>query len=232
MTLYITSVAKPKSCIGMIASGALCFALLSICVHTFHIPVLTQHRVSSRVEVPSSTMRLYSTTEQEEAVVAIPKSASSSKRSSASSKGKASLGLLTFDLDDTIYPLAPVIQEANAAFARAMERYGFPNIQPDDITVRSVQIRTEMAATDPERAATLSHTEIRKLAIRKEMELVMFERKLKECAVDWATNVESLGPAVVASARQYVVWHSPLVAFIILRHISLFSWHIDGRTKP
>jgi hypothetical protein len=155
---------------------------------------------------------LYSTTEQEEAVVAIPKS-SSFKRPSAFAKGKASLGLLTFDLDDTIYPLAPVIQEANAAFARAMERYGFPNIQPNDITVRSVQIRTEMAATDPERAATLSHTEIRKLAIRKEMELVMFERKLKECAVDWATNVESLGPAVVGSARQYVFGHRVIVYY-------------------
>jgi hypothetical protein len=115
------------------------------------------------------------------------------------------LGLLTFDLDDTIYPLDPVIREANAAFARAMARYGFPDIEPDDINTRSVQIRNEIAKTDPQRAAVLSHTEIRKLAIRKEMELVMLDRKLKECAIDWATNVESLGPAVVGSARKYVI---------------------------
>jgi hypothetical protein len=119
------------------------------------------------------------------------------------------LGLLTFDLDDTIYPLDPVIREANAAFARAMARYGFPDIEPDDINTRSVQIRNEIAKTDPERAAVLSHTEIRKLAIRKEMELVMLDRKLKECAIDWATNVDSLGPAVVASARKYVIRPCP-----------------------
>ena len=194
-------------------------------VYSFHIPHSTQwkNRVpSSRVEDPLT--RLHSTTEQEEAVIAIAPNAAS-KRSSSSS-GKASLGLLTFDLDDTIYPLAPVIQEANAAFARAMERYGFPNIQPNDITLRSVEMRKAMAATDPERAATLSHTEIRKLAIRKEMELVMFERKLKECAVDWATNVESLGPAVVASARQYVLLYIPMESFAVFyeyTHSSLFS---------
>lgn len=115
------------------------------------------------------------------------------------------LGLLTFDLDDTIYPLSPVIAEANAAFARAMAKYGFADIQgdgDDTIAKRSVQIRTAMAKLDPIRAATLSHTEIRKLAIRTEMEGVMLQRKLEECALDWATNVESLGPAVVTSAKK------------------------------
>jgi hypothetical protein len=33
------------------------------------------------------------------------------------------------------------------------------------------------------------------------MEDVMLARKLELCAQDWATNVESLGPAVVQSAR-------------------------------
>ena len=111
------------------------------------------------------------------------------------------LCLLTFDLDDTLYPLAPVIDEANAAFARAMNKYGFPNIQPEDINKESIQLRQDMARVDPEGAAVLTHTELRKLAIRKEMEDVMLSRKLEECAQDWATNVESLGPAVVKSAR-------------------------------
>jgi hypothetical protein len=157
MTICV-SVVKPGSCVRIIVSGALCFVALSTCVHSFRVPLsVQQHRVPLRVADALSISRLHATTEQEEAVVAIPKpsvAASSSKRTP-----RASLGLLTFDLDDTIYPLAPVIQEANAAFARAMERYGFPNIQPNDITLRSVQIRTEMAATDPERAATLTQTQ-------------------------------------------------------------------------
>jgi hypothetical protein len=167
-----------------------------------------QHHQHQQSFWSTTSTRLYSTTET--TTTAQPKSSksttstSSLKNKKSSNKKKATLGLLTFDLDDTIYPLAPVIEEANAAFAKAMERYGFPNIQSNDITKRSVQIRNEIAASDPERAATLSHTEIRKLAIRKEMEFVMVHRKLKECAVDWATNVESLGPAVVASARKYV----------------------------
>lgn len=133
------------------------------------------------------------------------------------------LGLLTFDLDDTIYPLAPVIEEANAAFARAMDKYGFPNIAPTDINTCSIQIRTEIAVTDPERAAVLSHTEIRRLAIRKEMEKVMLNRKLKECAEDWATNVESLGPAVVGSARK---WSSKAVSSSVVDAV-LTAWEME-----
>jgi hypothetical protein len=211
-----------------IRSSSIRAVLVSICtvlsysnsnrIHAFQgpLPLVTpqqQYLSLIRITTPatSSVVRLHATTEterEEGTVIAAVKSSSASKRTvslSSVPKGKPSLGLLTFDLDDTIYPLAPVIQEANAAFARAMERYGFPNIQSNDITKRSVQIRNEIAVTDPERAATLSHTEIRQLAIRKEMELVMFHRKLQECATDWATNVDSLGPAVVTSARKYVL---------------------------
>ena len=189
-------------------------------IHAFPITALlqpqSQHRLIVSPQPPASAASessfsvLYSsTTEATEREEAVSTSASTSTLASKPLKkttksSKATLGLLTFDLDDTIYPLAPVIQEANAAFAKAMERYGFPNIQSNDITKRSVQIRNEIAETDPQQAAALSHTEIRKLAIRKEMELVMFHRKMNECANDWATNVESLGPAVVTSARKYV----------------------------
>jgi hypothetical protein len=107
-------------------------------------------------------------------------------------------------LDDTLYPLAPVIEEANQAFSKAMAKYGFPGILPQDINDMSMEIRQEMAKTDPEGAAVLTHTELRKLAIRKAMEQVMLQRKLQECAEDWATNVDSLGPAVVGSAKRYV----------------------------
>ena len=55
------------------------------------------------------------------------------------------LGLLTFDLDDTLYPIQPVINEANAAFARAMESFGFPNIQPEDIDKTCRDIREQVS---------------------------------------------------------------------------------------
>ena len=117
-------------------------------------------------------------------------------------KVKPTLCLLTFDLDDTLYPLDRVIDEANAAFARAMETYGFSGIKPYDINIRSIQIRQEM---DPEAAMVLTHTELRKRAIRAEMEDVMLHRKLEETAEDWATNVDSLGKIVVENAKKYVI---------------------------
>jgi hypothetical protein len=120
---------------------------------------------------------------------------------SDSPKVKPTLCLLTFDLDDTVYPLDRVIDEANAAFARAMELYGFSGIKPSDISRRSIQIREEM---DPQAAMVLTHTELRKRAIRSEMENVMLQRKLEETAEDWATNVESLGKIVVDNAKLYV----------------------------
>lgn len=40
-------------------------------------------------------------------------------------KSQKYLGLLTFDLDDSLYPLERVINEANEAFVRAMNNYGF-----------------------------------------------------------------------------------------------------------
>jgi hypothetical protein len=49
---------------------------------------------------------------------------------------KETLGLLTFDLDDSLYPIEPVMDEANAAFCRAMNRLGFSgdgNILPNGI---------------------------------------------------------------------------------------------------
>ena len=112
------------------------------------------------------------------------------------------LGLLTFDLDDSLYPLEKVINEANEAFVRAMNNYGFTDITPWSIDSTGRRIRKEMAKTDPEGAAVLTHTEIRLLAIREEMERIILDRKLKATAEDWATDVNSLTHIVVKSARQ------------------------------
>jgi len=146
------------------------------------------HRVSARV----SSTHLFSETETKET-----KEASSTK-----SKKTKTLGLLTFDLDDTLYPIAPVVDEANAAFARAMDQFGFSGIKPNDIVETGRKIREEIAARDPIKAATLTHTEIRRLAIRREMERITLERKLQATADDWATPVASLSPVVVKHAKK------------------------------
>jgi hypothetical protein len=107
-----------------------------------------------------------------------------------------SLGLITFDLDDSLYPIQPVIDEANAAFARAMQRFGYAddNIKPSDIVETGRRVREEFPQA--------THTEIRQLAIRREMERVILQRKLKETAADWATQVEDLSPLVVNFAKK------------------------------
>ena len=114
------------------------------------------------------------------------------------------LGLITFDLDDTLYPIQPVIDEANAAFARAMNSFGFEGIQPNDIVQASKQIRQEISEEDPQKAAVLTHTEIRLLAIRREMERVILKKKLQATADDWATPVSDLSPIIVSHAKKYV----------------------------
>lgn len=113
---------------------------------------------------------------------------------------KKTLGLVTFDLDDTLYPIDIVMDEANEEFARAMERFGYEGIQPSDIIEVGKTIRNEMS---PEEAGLLSFTELRKLAIRRLMEDVAFNRKLKDMAEDFSTSVDNLSKIVVEPARRW-----------------------------
>jgi len=112
---------------------------------------------------------------------------------------KKTLGLLTFDLDDSLYPIDVVLDEANAAFAAAMHNFGYDGIQPSDIMEAARRVREE---APPEVGLVLSHTEVRKMAIRKEMEKIILERKLQETADDWATPVSDLSPIVVNFAKK------------------------------
>jgi hypothetical protein len=143
------------------------------------------------VRVRRPAFRLGSSTDAE-AEAAVPKTVENAQKV---------LGLLTFDLDDSLYPLQQVIQEANEAFVKAMNSYGFTGIKASDIDEMAKRVRSEMATTDPEGAAVLTHTEVRMLAIRKEMEKIILERKLKQTAEDWATEVPFLADIVVKSAR-------------------------------
>jgi len=137
--------------------------------------------------------------------------------------GVKSLGLLTFDLDDTLYPIAQIVEDANAAFVKAMERYGFEGVDAFDIVNTGKEVREELAALDPEKAAGLTHTEIREMAIRREMERIILKRKLQECADDWATEVESLSPIVRKPAEQ---WAKGAVSASVVQQV-LTAWEME-----
>lgn len=146
---------------------------------------------------------------------------------SASSSPKSSkvkdLGLLTFDLDDTLYPIATVVEDANAAFVTAMERFGFEGVNAFDIVNTGKVVREELRATDPEKAVGLTHTEIREMAIRREMERIILDRKLKQCADDWATPVSSLSDIVRKPAQQ---WAKAAVSESVVQQV-LTAWEME-----
>lgn len=122
---------------------------------------------------------------------------SETESSSETPQKTKTLGLITFDLDDSLYPIEPVLHEANEIFVKAMENYGY-SLNTNDIVEAGKKIREE--AVD---GTAMSHTEVRLEAIRREMERAMLERKLEECAEDWATEVESLTAPIRNSAEKW-----------------------------
>ena len=117
--------------------------------------------------------------------------------------------------DDTLYPIAPVLDEANSAFSTAMSNFGYVGIQPSDIVAAGKKIRINIAedtqvdvsadkAEDPLKPTTVNHKEIRLAAIRKKMEEFILQTKLKQTADDWATDVDDLTAPVIKSAEKWV----------------------------
>ena len=116
-------------------------------------------------------------------------------------------------IDDTLYPIEPVLDEANAAFSTAMSNFGYVDIQPSDIVEAGKEIRSQLssddtsgsdntAAVDPLKPSTVNHKEIRLAAIRKEMESFILKTKLRQTAEDWATEIDSLTAPVRKSAEK------------------------------
>mmetsp|Transcript_17906 Transcript_17906/g.44257 ORF Transcript_17906/g.44257 Transcript_17906/m.44257 type:complete len:320 (+) Transcript_17906:653-1612(+) len=104
-----------------------------------------------------------------------------------------------------------------------MEKYGFPGLSAFDIVETGKIVREEIANEDPEKAAALTHTEIRELAIRREMEKVIFERKLQSTAEDWATQVSSLSPIVRKHAQD---WAKTAVSESVVQSV-LTQWEME-----
>ena len=206
--------------------------------------VRRRRRISRRLPLPGiirgdhHLVLLRSTSTEGGTETSSPSSPSSPSTTNESQKEKKKkgkkkrLGLVTFDLDDTLYPIAPVLDEANAAFSAAMSNFGYVDIRPSDIVETGKEIRANLATggddnddgsssetgganqsssssssspagvPDPLRPRTVNHKEIRMAAIRKEMERFILNTKLRQTAADWATEVDSLTSPVRKSAEK------------------------------
>jgi FMN phosphatase YigB (HAD superfamily) len=75
------------------------------------------------------------------------------------------LGFLSFDLDDTLFPISPVVKSANDVMVRKMKNLGFETTV-NDFLQQTRQIRSQLDAP-------ITYTALRKLAIRGEMERLL-----------------------------------------------------------
>jgi len=75
------------------------------------------------------------------------------------------LHLLTFDLDDTIFPIGPVVAEANDAMISRLQTFGYTDANNDEIVAASKRIRNELR----EVGEALTYTDLRKQSIRREI---------------------------------------------------------------
>lgn len=89
------------------------------------------------------------------------------------SSANSELHLLTFDLDDTIFPIDPVIQDANSMMIQTLNEFGY-DANNDEIIKASKRIRQEVR----ERGEEITYSDLRKQSIRSEME------RLKSSEVD------------------------------------------------
>mmetsp|Transcript_54529 Transcript_54529/g.162920 ORF Transcript_54529/g.162920 Transcript_54529/m.162920 type:complete len:444 (-) Transcript_54529:493-1824(-) len=107
--------------------------------------------------------------------------------------------LLTWDLDDTLYPLTPVIGRANIAFSMMMSKLGYTDVSPRDISRTVKEIRSEYN-DDPELFPP-TYVQLRTKAIRREMVRFITRKNLEAVAVDEGTDVEKLTGPIVTLAE-------------------------------
>ena len=78
---------------------------------------------------------------------------------------KPTLALLTFDLDDTLFPVATVVEDANAAMMQALWDAGYTEATNDRIVQHTKMIRRKQRKQ-------MTYTQLRKRAIQTELELL------------------------------------------------------------
>lgn len=92
------------------------------------------------------------------------------------------LGFLSFDLDDTLFPISPVVKSANDVMVQKMQNLGFATTVTDFLQ-QTRQIRSQLDAP-------ITYTALRKLAIRGEMERLLVETQKDGARMDEAAVEE------------------------------------------
>jgi len=182
------------------------FILSATGTHSFTAPASTSIVKPSRASLYSATEETTTPTDNE-----------------SETTTKKTLGLLTFDLDDTLYPVEKVINEANDAFVKAMHNFGFDGIERDDIIDTARKMRAEIAVDDPKRAAALSHTESRVMAIRRQMETKIFLRSLEDIAADECIPVSQLSSIILNNAK---IWAAKRVSSSVVQAV-YNAWEME-----
>ena len=72
---------------------------------------------------------------------------------------------LSFDLDDTLFPIDIAVEDANAALVGALRELGYDEVENDEMIRHSKCIRNELRA----RGEVITYTDLRKLSIQREI---------------------------------------------------------------
>jgi FMN phosphatase YigB (HAD superfamily) len=99
-----------------------------------------------------------------------------------STRSTPRLGFLSFDLDDTLFPISPVVKSANDAMVQKMQNLGFETT----VTAFLQQTRQIRSQLD----APITYTALRKLSILGEMERLVVESPKDGVIVDQAVVEE------------------------------------------
>ena len=104
------------------------------------------------------------------------------RHSTSSSSGDL---FLSFDLDDTLFPIDVAVEDANAALVRTLCELGYGEVDNEEMIRHSKSIRNELRA----RKEVITYTELRKLSIQREICRVtnnraFDDRNVIDCAFD------------------------------------------------
>lgn len=100
------------------------------------------------------------------------------QRSTPKAPTELNANLITFDLDDTIFPVGPVVADANKALFDELKLLGCETTQEEYLKTTK-RIRIELAKEDK----VITYTELRKRSIRKELQKYLPDDKINDSLV-------------------------------------------------
>ena len=127
-----------------------------------------------------------------------PSNPPSRSSSSRSSRQTLHANLITFDLDDTIFPVGPVIADANKALFQHLESLGCESNQEEYLKTAK-QIRNELAKENK----AITYTELRKRTIRRELEKYFSDDEIGDSVVSQSYDIWEEHRHIAAETHLY-----------------------------